>query len=99
MIGLETDHVISGPMGGLKINFIGRGQHSTYHSWTVTIIKYPKGSIQLRIKLTNEDTQYGWQDFKTLDVRLNVHIHLRNKNPKKLSKPSKTKWVAPHPVV
>ena len=26
MRGLETDHVISGPMRGLKINITGRGQ-------------------------------------------------------------------------
>ena len=32
MRGLETDHVISGPMRGLKINCIGRGQHSTFNT-------------------------------------------------------------------
>ena len=32
MRGLETDHVISGPMRGLKINFTWRGQHSNTHS-------------------------------------------------------------------
>ena len=30
MIGLETDHVILGPMRGLKINCIGAGQHTTH---------------------------------------------------------------------
>ena len=31
MRDLETDHVISGPMKGLKINCNGRGQHSIFN--------------------------------------------------------------------
>ena len=36
MQGLESDHVISGPMRGLKIDFTKRGQHSHTHTDVAT---------------------------------------------------------------
>ena len=46
MRGLETDHVISGPMRGLKINFTGRG-HTYKHTGIANIrLTRPRGPVQ-----------------------------------------------------
>ena len=45
-----TDHVISGPMRGLQINCIGRGQHSTHkvRDIATTRLTRPRGPSQSR---------------------------------------------------
>ena len=54
MIGLETDHVISGPMRGLKLNIIGRGQNSTHQVMDIgtTRLTRPIGLSQLKLYLS-----------------------------------------------
>ena len=50
MRGLETDHVISGSIRGLKINGIGRGQNLTLKVTDIETTRQtrPKGPSQLK---------------------------------------------------